>query len=168
MARKQHRVRKTLLIVGEGDSEEAFLKHLRDLYCSGGAGVAVTVRNAHGKGPENVIDYASRQARTYSYDARTALLDTDIPWTDKLKKDARKAKIDMVGSIPCFEGLLLSILGRRPAEQCVDCKKAIQQLIDIDLTERQSYAKHFPRAVLDASRLKVVELDLLLKAFEGH
>ena len=83
MARKQHQVRKTLLIVGEGDSEEAFLKHLRELYCSGGSGVAVTVRNAHGKGPENVIDHAARQARIYSYDARAALLDTDIPWTDK-------------------------------------------------------------------------------------
>jgi len=168
MARKQHKVRKTLLIVGEGDSEEAFLKHLRDLYCSGGAGVAVTVRNAHGKGPENVIDHAARQARIYSYDARAALLDTDIPWTDKLKKDARKAKIDMVGSVPCFEGLLLSILGKRPADQCADCKKAIQQLIDVDLTERQAYAKHFPKAVLDAARLKLVELDRLLKAFEGH
>ena len=168
MARKQHRVRKTLLIVGEGDSEEAFLKHLRDLYCSGGAGVAVTVRNAHGKGPENVIDHAVRQAKIYSYDARAALLDTDIKWTDKLKKDARKAKINMIGSTPCFEGLLLSILGKRPADQCADCKKAIQQLIDIDLTERKTYAKHFPKAVLDAARLKVLELDLLLQAFQGH
>lgn len=168
MARKQHQVRKTLLIVGEGDSEEAFLKHLREIYCSGGAGVAVTVRNAHGKGPENVIDHAARQAKIYSYDARAALLDTDILWTDKLKKEARKAKIDMVGSVPCFEGLLLSILGRRPADQCADCKKTIQQLIDVDLTERQSYAKHFPKAVLDAARLKIVELDQLLTAFEGH
>lgn len=72
MVRKQHRVRKTLLIVGEGDSEEAFLKHLRDLYCSGGSGVAVTVRNAHGKGPENVIDHAARLARIYSYDTWSA------------------------------------------------------------------------------------------------
>lgn len=168
MAGKQHRVRKTLLIVGEGDSEEAFLKHLRDLYCSGGAGVAVTVRNAHGKGPENVIDHAARQARIYSYDARIALLDTDIPWTDKLKKSARKSKIDMVGSMPCFEGLLLSILGKRPPEQCADCKKAIQKLIDIDLTERQSYAKSFPKVVLDAARLKAIELDILLKAYEGR
>ena len=168
MARKQHRVRQTLLIVGEGDSEEAFLKHLRDLYCSGGAGVAVTVRNAHGKGPENVIDHVARQARMYSYDACVALLDTDIPWTDKLKKAARKAKIDMIGSIPCFEGLLLSILGKRPADQSSDCKRSIQQLIGIDLTERQSYARHFPKGLLDAARVKVVELDLLLKAFEGR
>jgi hypothetical protein len=168
MPRKQHQVRKTLLIVGEGDSEEAFLKHLRDLYCSGGAGVAVTVRNAHGKGPENVIDHAARQARIYSYDAQAALLDTDIPWTDKLKKEARKANIDMIGSKPCLEGLLLSILRKRPAEQCAGCKKAIQQLIGVDLTERQAYAKYFSKGVLDVARLKVVELDLLLKAFEGH
>ena len=168
MARKQHQVRKTLLVVGEGDSEEAFLKHLRELYCSGGAGVAVTVRNAHGKGPENVIDHAARQARIYSYDARAALLDTDIPWTDKLKKEARKAKVDMIGSTPCFEGLLLAILGKHPASQCADCKKAISLLLGVDLTERQSYAKHFPKAVLDAARLKIIELDQLLTAFEGH
>lgn len=168
MARKQHPLRKTLLIVGEGDSEEAFLKHLRDLYCSNGAGVAVTVRNAHGKGPEHVIDYAARQARMYSYDAHTALLDTDIAWTDKLKKDARKAKINMIGSVPCFEGLLLSILGQSPANRCADCKKAIQRLIGIDLTERQSYTKHFPKGLLDTARSKVLELDQLLKAFEGR
>lgn len=167
MARKQHRVRKTLLIVGEGDSEDAFLKHLRDLYCSGGAGVAVAVRNAHGKGPENVIDYAARQARIYGYDARTALLDTDIPWSDKLKKEARKAKIAMIGSTPCFEGLLLSILGKCPPNKSADCKKAIRQLIDIDLTERQGYVKHFSKRVLEAARLKVVELDQLVKAYEG-
>jgi hypothetical protein len=168
MARKQHQVRKTLLIVGEGDSEEAFLKHLRELYCSGGAGVAVTVRNAHGKGPENVIDHATRLARIASFDKRVALLDTDIPWTDKLKKEARKAKINMIGSIPCFEGLLLAILGKYPAAQCADCKKAISLLLGVDLTERQSYAKHFPKPVLDAARLKIVELDQLLAVFEGR
>ncbi len=115
-----------------------------------------------------MIDYAARQARMYSYDAHTALLDTDIAWTDKLKKDARKAKINMIGSIPCFEGLLLSILGKRPANSSAACKKAIQRLIGIDLTERQSYAKHFSKELLDAARLKVLELDLLLKAFEGR
>lgn len=78
MARKKHQVRKTLLIVGEGDSEVAFLKHLRELYCSGGVGVRVTIRNAHGKGPENVIAFAARQAGIYSYDAHAALLDTDL------------------------------------------------------------------------------------------
>lgn len=168
MARKQHRVRKTLLVVGEGDSEEAFLKHLRELYCSGGAGVTVTVRNAHGKGPENVIDHTVKQTRIASHDKRVALLDTDIPWTDKLKKDARSAKIEMLGSKPCLEGLLLSILGKRPPAQSADCKKALEQLLGINLTERQSYASHFSKAVLDSARQTITELDQLLKFFEGR
>jgi hypothetical protein len=165
--RKKHKVRKTLLIVGEGDSEEAFLKHLRELYCSEGAGVAATVRNAHGKGPEHVINHAARLARIYSYDIVVALLDTDIVWTDKLKKEARKAKIEMVGSSPCLEGLLLSILGERPAEQSVECKKSIQQLLGTDLTERQSYARHYPKSLLDSARATIGELDRLVKFIQG-
>jgi hypothetical protein len=164
---KKHTIRKTLLIVGEGDSEEAFLKHLRELYCSGGAGVAVAVKNTHGKGPEHVIHHAARQSRIYSYDKCVALLDTDIPWTDKLKKDARKAKIEMVGSNPCLEGLLLSILGERPIVQSAECKKAIQQLLNIDLTERKSYARDFPKAVLELARAKIYELDRLLEYIQG-
>jgi hypothetical protein len=168
LARKQHYIRKTLLIVGEGDSEVAFLKHLRDLYCARGAGVTTTVKNAHGKGPDHVIDHTVRQAKIYNYDVQVALLDTDIPWTDKLKKVARKAKIEMIGSTPCFEGLLLSILGKRPAMQSATCKKTIQQLLDIDLTERHGYGKYFAREVLDSARASLTELDRLLKFFEGQ
>lgn len=168
MARKKHQVRPTLLAVGEGDSEEAFLKHLRCVYCSGGAGVAATVRNAHGKGPENVIDFAARQARAYSFDKIVALLDTDIAWTDKLTKAARKGKIEMVGSRPCLEGLLLSILRKQPPEQSAACKKAISQLLGVDLTEGEGYAAHFPRAALDDARNRLPELDSLIKRFEGN
>lgn len=167
MVKKQHSVRKTMLVVGEGDSEEAFLKHLRDLYCSGNAGVTVTVRNAHGKGPENVINHAIKQARTYSYDVRVALLDTDIPWTDKLRKHARKAKIEMVGSTPCFEGLLLLILKHRPPEQSAECKRQIKQLLNVDLTERQSYTGHFSKEVLNAARPRINALNQLINFFDG-
>ncbi|MES2770537.1 MAG: RloB domain-containing protein [Pseudomonadota bacterium] len=167
MARTQAQVRKTLLVVGEGDSECAFIKHLRALYCSGGAGVAVTVRNAHGKGPEHVVDYAAGQARIYSYDARVALLDTDIPWTDKLKKEARKAKVVMVGSSPCLEGLLLAILGKRRSAQSADCKKTVQQLLSLDLTDWHGYAEYFSKALLESARTTIAELNQLLVFFEG-
>ena len=53
--------------------------------------------------------------------------------------EARKAAIEMVGSSPCLEGLLLSILGKRPPEKSDACKKLIKQLLDLDLTERTSY-----------------------------
>ncbi len=168
MPQKKHQVRPTLLAVGEGDSEDAFLKHLRSLYCSGGAGVAATVRNAHGKGPENVVDFAARQARAYSFDKVVTLVDTDIPWTDKLVKAARKGKIEMVGSRPCLEGLLLSILRRQPPEQSAACKKTISQMLAVDLTEGASYLAHFPKPILDEARIRLPELDSLIKCFEGH
>ena len=168
MAKFTRHVRRTLLVVGEGDSEVAFLKHLKTLYCSGGFGVSATINNAHGKGPFNVIDHTSRQARTYGYDRRVALLDSDIAWTDKLRKDARKSRIEMVGSSPCLEGLLLSILGITPPEQSLECKKSIKQALGVDLTDRLSYADHFSKMVLEAARQRITELDRLLQFFEGR
>lgn len=168
MAKSLRQVRRTLLVVGEGDSEVAFLKHLKTLYCSGHLGVSATINNAHGKGPFNVIDHTARQARTYGYDRRVALLDTDIAWTDKLKKDARKSRIEMVGSSPCLEGLLLSILGMNPPELSLECKRSIKQAIGVDLTDRLSYTEHFSKTVLEAARQRIAELDRLLQFFEGR
>ena len=73
----------------------------------------------------------------------------------------------MVGSNPCLEGLLLSILGARPAVQSAECKKSIQQLLNIDLTERKSYVRDFPKAVLELARTKIEELDRLLEFIQG-
>lgn len=168
MGRRYYHVRKTVLVVGEGDSEEVFLKHLREIYCVRGGGVTVTVRNAHGKGPENVIAYAARQAAMHAYDKCVALLDTDIFWTDKLKMFACKANIEMIGSVPCFEGLLLTILGKRVPARSAECKKAIQRLLSVDITDRPAYVRHFPVMVLNSARVNLPDLDRLIRYFEGH
>ncbi len=168
MARRQHQVRPTLLAVGEGDGDCAFLKHLRSLYCSNGVGYTTTIRNAHGKGPEHVIDFAAQHAKIYRYDRVIALLDTDIPWSDKLLKTARRARIEIVGSTPCLEGLLLSILQKQPPAGAAACKKAIQQAIGVDLTESRSYAHHFTRSVLDTARAQLPELDKLIGCLQGE
>lgn len=167
MVKKTREIRRTMLVVGEGDCEAAFLRHLRQIYCSGGHGVEVTIRNAHGKGPENVLDHTCRQARIYSYDQVVSFLDTDIAWTDKLKKAAKQAKVALVGSSPCLEGLLLTILGQRPPEQSSDCKRLLRQLLNADMTDREHYERNFPKLLLDGARLRIPELDRLLKFFEG-
>ena len=41
---------RTLLLVGEGATEEAFLRHVKSIYAPRGAGLKVTIKNAHGKG----------------------------------------------------------------------------------------------------------------------
>ncbi|ANT65127.1 RloB domain-containing protein [Prosthecochloris sp. CIB 2401] len=167
MARYKREIKKTLLVVGEGDSEKAFLQHLRSLYCTRGDGVKVTIRNAHGKGPDNVVNFAIRQLNVCSYDACVVVLDTDIPWTERLKKKAKKANIELVGSSPCLEGFLLLILGTYPPEQSVQCKKDIKRFLGIDLTEWESYASSFPKTLLEDARLKISQLDRLLRYYEG-
>jgi hypothetical protein len=115
--------RKTLLAMGEGKAEAAFLAHLRKLYCTNGKGVNVTIRNANGKGPGNVIATAIGALRITSYDKKLCLLDTDLDWTIENKKDAKRKKIELIGSTPCLEGLLLLILQKTvPATRLPDRK----------------------------------------------
>lgn len=65
---------RTLLLVGEGETEQAFLQHVKALYVQRGSGLRVTVRCAHGKGAGHVVDYAIRQ-RIHQFDQVAALLD---------------------------------------------------------------------------------------------
>jgi hypothetical protein len=74
--KKVRRAQTTVLIVGVGDSDVTFIKHLCRLYNVRGCGVSVTVENAHGYGPVNVIDVTARNR--LAFDRRVALLDTDL------------------------------------------------------------------------------------------
>lgn len=51
---KNWKARKTLLIVGEGYDEVAFLKHLKQFPGVCGQGVEIAIKNAHGKGAAGV------------------------------------------------------------------------------------------------------------------
>ncbi|MCL2829535.1 MAG: RloB domain-containing protein [Betaproteobacteria bacterium] len=161
-------VRPTLLLVGEGETEVAFLGHLRSLYCKDGAGVEATIRNAHGKGPSHIIRKTARFAYGIAYDSRVALLDTDIPWTDQDKKLARREKIGLVGAAPCIEGLFLSILGKPVPDSPESCKAAIKKALpSFDPLERKSYAPYFSKAVLEEARNRIPDLKRLLKYLES-
>jgi len=92
MIKKIRTQRLTLLFVGEGDCEVAFLGHIRNLFCSGGHGLKVTLRNAHGKGPDNVVNHALAFSRSNGFDKKACLLDTDLPWPIKSVKAAKKRK----------------------------------------------------------------------------
>lgn len=167
MAKRIRHTRSTLLVVGEGDTEVAFLRHLRAIFCSDGKGVEVTIRNAYGKGPENVINTVTGHCRSVDYDHRMAFLDTDLVWTAGLKKEARAKKIEMIGSTPCIEGLLLQILGESVPSSSSVCKRKLQDLLGSDMTDRDHYGSRFSHEVLMAARLKIPALHALLNRFEG-
>ncbi|MEO6277640.1 hypothetical protein [Roseateles sp.] len=92
-------VRRTLLIVGEGLAEEAFLRHLKALYVERGS-KAVTIKNAKGKGGRHVLSYALAQRKTADYDKVAALLDTDKDWDDTQRVRARQQGVEVVEGHP--------------------------------------------------------------------
>ena len=57
--------RHTVLLIGEGKTEQAFFKHLKSLYIFRGCGVAVKIHTAKGKGPEYIVNYAVRRSRRF-------------------------------------------------------------------------------------------------------
>jgi hypothetical protein len=160
--------RKTLLAVGEGKADAAFLKYLRSIYCSAGGGVNVTVRDASGKGPGNVIGTAIGALRISSYDKKLCLLDTDLVWTKQNKSDAKHKKIELVGSMPCLEGLLLQILGKTVPASSLDCKHQLKIITGKDMFESDDYSAYFGYGILQNQRVHLPELDKLLRLFEGR
>lgn len=65
--------RRTLLIVGERNAEEAFLRHGKQLYVSRGGGLMVAIKNAHGRGAQHVIKWTVRPIDNATYDSVAVL-----------------------------------------------------------------------------------------------
>jgi hypothetical protein len=166
MSKKLRLQRKTLLAVGEGDTEVAFLKHIRSMYCSDGLGVSLTIKNANGKGPDNVINHAIKCLSLAAFDKRLCLLDTDLKWPDKTVKIAKKHKVELIGSVPCIEGLLLAMLDKTVPDLSDTCKKTLQQVSKNDMTESNHYEPLFPKPTIQQARVKITELNHLLNLIE--
>lgn len=159
--------RKTLLVVGEGDTEVAFLKYLRSLYCSSGEGAKVTIDNAYGKSPENIVNTAIRHAGSAAFDKKVCLLDTDVAWPLAVCTKAKRNKITMLGSTPCIEGLFLDILGHPLPNSINECKPKIATMFNFRLTDERNYPRVFDKNKLDEARQRISTLDNLLNFYEG-
>ena len=126
-------------------TEQAFLRHIKSLYISRGCGVGVTIRNAHGKGPDHVVDYAIGQCRNAAYDRVVTLLDTDLLMSAAAHRRARSKKIHIIGSTPCIEGLLLKILDEYVPETSTECKQRCGGVLPEQLTAPRRLSGTFSR-----------------------
>jgi len=156
---------RTLLIVGEGRHEEAFLNHLKRLYVPRGCGLSVTIKNARGKGAKHVVEWTIRQIANAAYDHVAVLLDTDKDWSPLIAKRAKLKKIVVFASEPCFEAVLLRALGKHPAGDAKALKRTLAPYVKHDATIRENYQVHFGDTQLQEARLRVPVLNKLLKAF---
>ena len=160
--RKGRAARHTILLVGEGVTDSAFLKHLKSLYISRGSGISAKIRNAHGKGPDHVVDYAIRHRQNAAYDRVVALLDADLEMSTAACRRARSKKIQIIKTEPCLEGLLLKILGKYVPAKSAECKARVSDALPAPLTTPKDYQANFPKDLLDERRDDVTELGRLL------
>jgi len=159
---------RTLLIVGEGRHEEAFLKHLKRLYVARGCGLSVTIKNARGKGAKHVVDWTVRQIANAAFDEVAVLLDTDKDWTQSVEKRARRHKIIVLASEPCLEAMLLRVLGKHPIGDSKALKKKIAPYLNHDATQCENYRDSFGNERLQLARVSERAIDKLLKLLRSE
>jgi hypothetical protein len=154
-------LRGTLLIVGEGYAEVELLRYLRASYTHGRSGLAITIKNARGKGAGHVIQSVIRQSAQSAFDRKAALLDADDGWTPTIQALAQRKRIDVVASSPCLEAWLLDITRRSGQRSTAEHKREFERHFG-QPAHRLNFRDHFPREVLDAERARVEPLALLL------
>lgn len=156
------KVQRTLLIVGEGADEMAFLTHVKGLFITRGCGLSVKIKNAQGKGAKHVVEWTIRQKAIAAYDTVAVLVDTDTDWSDSVSRLATKKKIRLLLSDPCFEALMMRILKEDPNGDASTLKKRFAPFVKDDGTQSENYMRYFGRDRLLESRAHVQTIDTLL------
>lgn len=167
---RRRQAKRTLLVFGEGLSEEMFFKHLRALY-SRDVGLEVTVKKGKGGSPIGIVIDADRTPG--DFDRKIVILDNDkgSGEMERGRQAAQEKGIELIENTPCLEFCLLSILGYKNLEGKTStwCKKEFEHtyISEKRRADMQEYIKIFPKSILDAERSRVVELELFIKIMEG-
>lgn len=157
------KAQRTLLLVGEGRDDAAFLRHVKGLYVPRGCGLSVTVKHAHGKGAKGVIDWTIRQIANAAYDQVAAMVDVDQDWSPAVARLAKSRQIVVLRSDPCFEAVLLRMLGETASGDSAALKRRVAPILGNHPTDPRSYGIRFDTACLQASRRTEPAVDALLE-----
>lgn len=148
-------MRSTLLVVGEGADDRAFITHMKQLYCPRDSGMSVKVEAGDGGSPGNVITHAIRKYQGKDYDRRLFLLDADLPPDEAdYKRAVKEGYVIILWQPQCLEGALLDTLGEavNQHESSQQLKARLHPRLDGRHTDASAYATLFTRQMLDADR----------------
>jgi len=141
----------TLLIVGEGPDDQAFIKHMNQQFQTDKSSVKPTIEKQSGGSPGNIITNASRKYGHLPFDRRYFVLDSDIPITQQEHDKARKHGYHIILWKPvCLEGALLDVLGEKVDEHEVaeSLKKRLHPQLSGPHTDSAAYKVLFPKSLL--------------------
>lgn len=170
--KKRRAAEKSILLFGEGLTEEQFLKFLRNLY-SPGKNINVKIQKGTGGSSEKVVTQASRVPGGYS--RRIAVIDNDRgrKEMDRAVISARRFQIEILTSTPCLEGLILSIIN--DGKNYLACKSSLCKAEfesyfkdKRNPIESEDFKKILKKSLLDKIRKRITELDKLLLILEGN
>ena len=153
------------MLVGEGETEVAFLHHVRDLYAPRGCGLRVTIKNAHGKGAKHVLEWTARQRGIADYDHVAALLDTDEDWSDAVAKKAKSARIEVLKSDPMFEAMMLRLIQQSDSGDARTLKARFAPFVGDDPLNPKCYSANYGRPCLEAGKSREPTVKALLALF---
>lgn len=142
-------IRRTVLVVVEGDTEFAFCRYLKAIG-SQGRNLQITIKNAHGGSPDKIVEFARRQARQSTYDQIAIVFDADKPLTAKGARTAHALRARLFCFSPCVEGFFLRLL-RQPVPTATEaCKRAFHacSLNESQKLDHDAYARILPQARL--------------------
>ena len=159
---RARRLRGTVLIVGEGDSEEVFLKHVRGLYTANNSGFRITIKNACGKGAAYVVDKTVRLSCGIAYDAKVALLDNDTGCIAQARDHAKREGVELLEQSPCIEAWLLSMHGVSRISGADRLKANFKKKFKYPAHDVRVYREYFPKPFLDSTRASDLLLGRLL------
>lgn len=155
---------KTVLFAVEGETDLAFMTHLKQCYIGRDCKVSIKLKNAHGAGPLGIVDALVTGARGKSYDRFAALFDSDLPICVKSKKYFKQNEVRLFQSIPAIEGTLLT-LGNKRLKQGIstaECKRLLAQKYAGDSMDITFYERHFDKDLIEAARPRILLLDSLI------
>ena len=143
------RTKTTILIVGEGPTEKAFIQYLKEMYITREMDIAVKVECGSGGSPRSVVEKAVRLKGSRAYDKCFVLIDADLPFDPDGELERRMRKkphIEMLKTTPCIEGLLLAILDLGFSQQAttsIESKRIFKSnyLPEEKKTDKCSYEK---------------------------
>lgn len=163
------RLKRTVLLVGEGLMDWAFLRHVVGCFVHRDSLVAAKVDHAHGGDPTEVIKRARILVKQRSYDRCIVLMDTDRPWPPSLPSNIGRTPVTFLGAQPAIEGLLLQILehpGITLTTTTAECKRVLYRdyVDEKRRTNPIAYEKLFTRDLLINRQSSCPTLDTILRA----
>lgn len=159
---------KTILIMGEGEHEEDFLKHMKLIYDQRLSGKKVKIEYNGGGSPHDIVKYTVKQTQHREFDIVYILMDSDVEIGVKDLKVAKDKKFIILQSEPlCLEGMLLEVLKQTALPTSQACKDKLYPQLSGSPTVADSYSPLFDKPVLDkTSKATIVTLrEILAKTY---